>query len=125
MEVSLPIPEGSQIIEKYGDGRFQISGQYHDGSVFVMPEKTRKWQVSDFSELTEESFDSFVELAGEIEVLLVGCGGKVEFLSPAFRQRLRDKGLVIEAMATGAACRTYNVLLSEGRKVAAALIAIS
>jgi uncharacterized protein len=60
-----------------------------------------------------------------VEVLLLGTGTRHEFVPPSLRRRLRDAGIVIDTMDTGAACRTYNVLVAEDRRVAAALIALS
>ena len=62
--------------------------------------------------------------AGEVEILLLGCGPRMAPVPRPLRETLRAAGIVIEAMDTGAACRTYNVLMSEGRRVAAALIAV-
>jgi len=61
--------------------------------------------------------------AGNVDLLLLGCGARMAMVPAALRQQLRDAGVVIEAMDTGAACRTYNVLMADGRRVAAALIA--
>ncbi|WP_085902740.1 Mth938-like domain-containing protein [Kiloniella majae] len=124
MEVSLKIPEGKQVIEKYGNGRFMVSDHYHEGSILVLPDLTEAWSVQHFSEISLETLNPFVEKASEIEVLIIGCGAKGEFITPTFRNSLKEKGLIVDAMDTGAACRTYNVLLSEGRNVAAALIAV-
>ncbi|WP_417429213.1 Mth938-like domain-containing protein [Kiloniella sp.] len=124
MEISLKIPEGKQIIEKYGNGRFMVSDYYHEGSILVLPDLTESWAVETFSDVSLETLTPFVEKASVIEVLILGCGAKGEFITPTFRNSLKDKGLIVDAMDTGAACRTYNVLLSEGRNVAAALIAV-
>lgn len=124
MEISLKIPEGKQIIEKYGNGRFMVSDHYHEGSILVLPDLTESWAVQSFSDVSLETLTPFIEKASAIEVLILGCGAKGEFITPTFRNCLKDKGLIVDAMDTGAACRTYNVLLSEGRNVAAALIAV-
>ncbi|MFD2207489.1 Mth938-like domain-containing protein [Kiloniella antarctica] len=124
MEVTLQLNEGQQVVEKYGNGRFLISNHYHEGSVLIRSEETVSWDVNSFDNLTVESLQPFIVMADQIEVLLIGCGSKTEFIPPKLREELRNKGLVIDAMDTGAACRTYNVLLSENRTVAAALIAV-
>ena len=124
MEISLQIPDGQQVVEKYGNGRFMISDHYHESSVLIRPNLTQKWGVKEFSDVTLQSLQSFIDVADEIEVLIIGCGLRTEFIKPSFRNSLRNKGLIVDAMGTGAACRTYNVLLSEGRNVAAALIAV-
>lgn len=125
MEVRLDIPKGVQIIEKYGNRRFKVAGTYHEGSVLIFPEKTQSWPVTDVNSLDESAFAPFIEKAAQIDILLLGCGPSMRPVPPALRWALREKGLVIDLMDTGAACRTYNVLVSEGRKVAAALIAVA
>ncbi len=75
------------------------------------------------AEATLERFAPVVA-RGDVEILLLGCGRRMGILPPALRQGLRASGIVVDAMDTGAACRTYNVLLAEERRVAAALIGI-
>jgi uncharacterized protein len=117
-----PAPGGLQVIDGYGDGRFRISGVAHPGSVVVTPTLTFPWPVAAASEITS---DSLAMLEGiDVQVLLIGCGHSAALLPKALREALRAKGVVAEAMDTGAACRTYNVLLAEERRVAAALIAV-
>jgi len=124
VEVTLQLNDGQQVVEKYGNGRFLISDHYHDGSVLIKSDETVSWAINSFDALTVDSLQPFIDIADQIEVLLIGCGDKAQFIKPSFRDELRKKGLVIDAMDTGAACRTYNVLLSENRNVAAALIAV-
>ena len=76
-----------------------------------------------FDDLTLDSLAPVIE-DGNVQVLLLGCGPKLQMPPPDLRSALREKGIGIEPMDTGAACRTYNVLLAEGRAVAAALIAV-
>jgi uncharacterized protein len=115
---------GRQIIEGYGEGRFRVSGTVHRGSVLVYPDRTMAWNVSDMAELTRESLEPVGRAEPPVEVLLLGCGTSGLPVAAALRDALRADGVVIEAMATGAACRTFNVLMAEGRRVAAALIAV-
>jgi uncharacterized protein len=65
-----------------------------------------------------------LDAGAEVDLLLIGCGRRMALVPPALRQTVRDGGVVIDSMDTGAACRTYNVLLAEDRRVAAALIAV-
>ena len=83
------------------------------------------WGISSFADATLESLAAITEVAETVEVLLLGTGAQFEMLQPDLREALRSAGLAAEAMDTGAACRTYNVLLAEGRQVAAALIAVA
>ena len=126
MDLTPLIPEGRQIVESYGDGKFRVSGALYAQSILIFPERTVAWPVADIRTLTLESLAS-VAAAGEsgaISLLLIGCGARMALIPAALRAGLRAKGIVIEPMDTGAACRTYNVLAAEGRKVAAALVAV-
>jgi uncharacterized protein len=120
------VPQGRQIIESYGDGRFRVTGAVHQGSVLVFPDKTVAWPVGAIAGLTEESLAGIAAAgdAGTVELLLIGCGPRMVLIPQKLRAALRSHGVVIEPMDTGAAARTYNVLAAEGRKVAAALIAV-
>lgn len=113
-----------QVVEGYGPGRFRISGEVFEHSVLVFPERTIPWSVTSFAELTPESFTDLHAVAQDIEILLLGCGGRMALVPQSLRAPLRADGIVIEPMDTGAAARTFNLLLSEDRKVAAALIAL-
>ncbi|MFQ5776345.1 MAG: Mth938-like domain-containing protein [Kiloniellaceae bacterium] len=124
MDITPAIPAGRQVVESYGAGRFRVSGQVYEGSVVVFPERTAPWSVSRIEDLTLDSLQPLLEAAGDPEILLLGCGPRLSQVAPDLRQALRARGVVVEAMDTGAACRTYNVLMSEARRVAAALIAV-
>lgn len=125
MDVTPLIPEGRQIIQRYGADGFKVSGVVHHGATIVMPEGTRNWpSINTFEGLSVETFEPLISIANELDVVLLGTGGKGEFFPPKLRQSLKEKGLSIEVMDTGAACRTYNVLMAEGRRVAAALLPI-
>jgi uncharacterized protein len=115
---------GYQVIEGYGPGRFRITGDVFEQSVLVLPERTLPWSVNSFAELSPDSFDAVRAHAQDIEILLLGCGERMELVPQSLRKPLRADGVVIEPMDTGAAARTFNLLLSEDRKVAAALIAL-
>lgn len=126
MDVTPLIPQGRQIIQSYSQGAFKISGQVYDHPVIVLPTGTTVWDVPfAFPEITEQSFDVLAAQAGELDVVLFGTGGRGEFFPPALRDALKQKNLIIDVMETGAACRTYNVLMAEGRRVAAALLPLS
>lgn len=126
MDLTPLIPAGRQMVESYGDGRFRISGRVFDGSVIVFSDRTLAWPVRDAGAVTAEDLADVAAAgqAGAVDLLLIGCGPQMALLPGALRQTLRDSGVVTEVMDTGAACRTYNVLAAEGRRVAAALIAI-
>jgi len=121
MEVTPVIPAGRQVIEGYSASVFRVSGVFYAGSVLVFADRTEPWPVDALSEATLDRFAPIVA-RGDIEILLLGCGRRMGMVPPALRQGLRASGIVVDAMDTGAACRTYNVLLAEERRVAAALI---
>ena len=126
MDVTPLVPAGRQIIESYGDGRFRVGGALHAGSILVFAERTEAWPVTDLTQLTPASLEPLraAGAAGLVDVVLLGCGPRMGLVPEALRGLLRAAGIVLEPMDTGAACRTYNVLAAEGRRVAAALIAV-
>lgn len=113
---------GRAAIEAYGNGGFRFAGMSHRGSLLCLPSGIHGWQPGE--ELDSASLSRVLDEAEAIEVLIVGTGNDLELLDPDLKQSLRDAGIVSEPMATGAAVRTYNVLLAENRAVAAALIAV-
>ena len=119
---------GGRIIEAYGEGRFRIASQVFTGSILIGREEISPWSIDSLAGHSVETlFDSLTPLIAapsRAALLLIGCGEHGELLPTALRIRLRDLGIAAEAMDTGAACRTYNVLIAEDRSVAAALIAV-
>jgi uncharacterized protein len=122
MEISPVVPADRQLVQAYGPEWFKISGVVHRSAVLVFPDRTEAWAASHPDELSAESFEPLRAVADQVDILIVGLGPQFLMFPPALRQTLRDWGIVVEAMATPAACRTYNVLLAEDRKVAAALL---
>ncbi|MCA8928885.1 MAG: Mth938-like domain-containing protein [Alphaproteobacteria bacterium] len=124
-DISPIIPAGRQVIETYGAGGFRITGQRYEHAVIVRPTETVAWAVSDWESVTAASLAPLFDAgASEPLTLLLGTGATQFFPSRALKQEWRAQGMVVEAMSTGAACRTYNVLMAEGRKVAAALLPV-
>jgi uncharacterized protein len=126
MDLTPLIPQGKQIIEGYGDGGFRISGHRVEGSVIVFPDKVVAWSTSTIRDMSVGNLEpvSAAGRLGAVELLLIGTGTRMTQIDRTLRAALRADGVVIEVMDTGAACRTYNVLMAEGRRVAAALIAV-
>ena len=123
MDVTPLIKSDRQVIQSYSNGRFRVSGHVYESAIFVAPDRTYIWGFSgNIQNIDIEDFAPLFEDAAEIDVVLLGCGSEMEFITPSFKQKLKDKGLVIEVMDTGAACRTFNVLMAEGRRVVAALL---
>jgi uncharacterized protein len=124
MDVTPLVPQGRQIIESYGDGGFRVTGERYSGSILVLPERAAAWAPVSIDELDLESLEPVLSAEPPVEVLLIGCGSAMAFIDPDLRDAARARGLALEPMDTGAACRTYNVLTMEDRRVAAALIAV-
>ncbi len=122
MEVTPVVSSGRQLIQRYGGGTFVISGETYEGSVYITPAQTFRISLSAFCDITMTKVEERV--AQGTELLIIGSGARQEFLAPEIREALRKKGIAVECMDTGAACRTYNILLAEDRKVAALLIAV-
>ena len=121
MDVTPLIPADRQVIESYGRAGFHVSGVAHEGAILVFPDATEAWGASRIEAVTLESFAPVLARGG-VEILLVGCGRRAALLRKELRVALREAGIVVDVMDTGAACRTYNVLLAEDRRVAAALL---
>lgn len=115
---------GRYLIDAFGAGGFRFAEMSHRGSILATPAGIRKWPVETLAELTEDSLRAVLDEADAIDFLLVGTGKDIAFFPPALRELLKAAGITVEAMATGAAARTYNVLVAEDRRVAAALIAV-
>lgn len=125
MDVTPLVRADQQIIQSYSGGTFKVSGSAYSGAVFVLPEETTPWDFDgDPASLSEEDFDFLADKADDIDVILLGCGKATIFLSPNLKLALKTKGLNVDVMDSGAACRTYNVLMAEGRRVAAALLPV-
>jgi uncharacterized protein len=115
---------GRAPIDAYGNGGFRFADMSHRGSILCLPSGIHGWSVDDPAKLSVEDFSRIIAQAGDIEVLLVGIGDTMRVLPKELKQALRDAGIAADPMSTGAAVRTYNIMLSEARAVAAALIAV-
>jgi uncharacterized protein len=118
------IPAGKKIIESYGAGSFKISGEKFENNIIIFPDSVHKFNPEAIENTKYEDIYEIEKQSDSIEVLLVGCGKTTEFFSNEIEAKLKSKNISIDYMDTGAACRTYNVLLSEERKVAVVLIAV-
>ncbi len=111
-------------IDAYGDGGFRFSGMSHRGSLLCLPDGIWAWPVSSIRELTADLFEPVFARADKIDFFLIG-GGRDPFVLPkALRARFSEVSLNVDAMPTSAAVRTWNILLAEGRRVGAGLIAV-
>ena len=124
MELTPLVPTGRQVIERYGQSGFRVAGVIYRGPVLVFPDRTLSWSAAGLSDVTGESLAPVIEHGG-VKILLLGLGRVMRAIPPTLRAPLHAAGIVIEPMDTGAACRTYNVLVAEDRHVAAALLPLS
>lgn len=115
---------GRAPVDAYGNGGFRFADMSHRGSILCLPSGIHGWEPKDQMKLGDEDFERVFQQADGIEILLVGTGKELRPLPPALRQAFRDAGISADPMSTGAAVRTYNVLLAEDRAVAAALVAV-
>ncbi|MGI9382723.1 MAG: Mth938-like domain-containing protein [Methyloligellaceae bacterium] len=115
---------GQAPIDAYGNGGFRFAQMSHRGSLLLLPSGIYAWPVHQFDDLVGVDFERVFGEAAAIDFLLLGTGEKQQFPPAAIREAFATAGLGLEVMDTGAACRTYNVLLGEQRAVAAALIAV-
>lgn len=102
-------------IDGYGAGFFRIGGKVYEGAVLVLPNSVAPWDGYE---------DGAVLLALKVDVLFIGTGAETTHIPKALRESLENAGIGVEPMASPAACRTYNVLLAEGRRVAVALLPV-
>lgn len=112
-------------IDAYGGGGFRVAGRRVEGSILILDDLLHPWPVTAFAGLGPDDIAPVLAAgAGRVEFLLLGVGPKVAPPPPALRQALQAAGMGLEVMDTATAARVYNVLVSEGRRLAAALIAI-
>jgi uncharacterized protein len=117
MRLNEIIFDNAKPVDGYGPGFFRIGGQVYQGAIAVFASGVVPWGGYDDTTL-------LLDAADKIDVLFVGTGAEVAHVPDAFRSGLETAGIGVEAMASPAACRTYNVLLSEGRRVALALFPV-
>ena len=106
-------------IDGYGRGGFRIGGYAHAGGLLILPARVTQWSPAET--LTADCFAEVIAGAEHIDLVLIGMGAEIAPLPAAARAALEAVDAAPEIMATPAACRTYNVLIAEGRRVAAAL----
>jgi len=115
---------GRAPIDAYGNGGFRFADMSHRGALLCLPSGVYGWEPADPERLVVEDFQRILAEAADIEILLVGMGRELRRLPEPLRAALREERISADPMSTGAAVRTYNVLLAEDRAVAAALIAV-
>jgi uncharacterized protein len=118
MELTPNAPAGRQLIERYSAEGFRVSGIVYAGPVLVFADQTIRWEAA------APTIEGLAPIMahGAVELVLIGLGRRGAPAPRALRVALKARGIAVETMDTGAACRTYNVLLAEDRLVAAALL---
>jgi uncharacterized protein len=111
-------------IEAYGHGGFRFADMSHRGSLLCLPNAIWAWPVTDPKQIDRTSLARVFEHANEIDTLLIGTGSEVWIAPAPLRNALRQMHVTLDTMQTGPAIRTYNVMMGERRRVAAALIAV-
>ena len=117
MRLNEVVHTGGLAVDGYGPGFFRVGGEPREGAVLVLPSGVRPWGGPD-------DLGPILAVAGDVDVLLMGTGAEIAHAPPAMRERLEAAGIGLEVMASPAACRSYNVLLGEGRRVAVALLPV-
>ncbi|MFA5083005.1 MAG: Mth938-like domain-containing protein [Hydrogenophilaceae bacterium] len=120
MKLHLANPTGINVITAYGDGFVEVNRERRTRSLILLPDNLADWPVPDFDALSREHLAMLVEFRPAL--ILLGSGRRHRFPHPDLYRDLIAAGIGLEHMDTGAACRTYNILATEGRQVAAALI---
>jgi uncharacterized protein len=121
MKLHLTQAENSNLITGYGAGFIDVNKVRYESHLVIMPDQLiQSWSATDFESLTTTQFAELLIL--NPEVVLLGTGETHHFIHPKLIAELTEKGISVECMTTHAACRTYNILMSEGRNVAAALL---
>lgn len=115
---------GVNIIQGYGAGRFRIGQQVHEYSLLVSAEHVSRWNIADIASITLESLDAFLNHTPPLEIILFGTGQGITPIPQSIRDALKQKKIGVDVMNTGAACRTYHVLLAEKRRVGVALLVL-
>jgi uncharacterized protein len=111
------------VIDTHGDGGFRFAGMSHRGSLLCLPDGVWAWPVATPAELTDEAFIAVFARAGELDFFVLGTGSGSWLVPQPLRARFREAHISLDAMTTGAAVRTYNVMVMESRRVGAGLIA--
>lgn len=115
---------GRHLIDAVGNGGFRFADMSHRGSILILPSGVHAWKISAWDQVNAQVFSDLFDEASEIDFVLIGAGEMPRALAENLRWRFKELKLNCDVMTTVAAARTYNVLVGENRRVAAALIAV-
>jgi len=124
MDITPRVTEGRVTIDSYGDWQFRAQGTQIKGNALVFPTSLVPWDLESGGQISIKTLQPFLDIADDLDIVLVGCGEQMQFLSQEIRHAFAARGVGIDPMDTGAACRTFNILAIEERRVAAALVAV-
>jgi len=128
LDVTPLVPAGRKVIQAYGNGRFRVAGDVFETSILIWPDLCLAWDARTVADMDADALHLAVAGADApeptAEILVIGCGAVFVAPPKGLRQDLRARGIAVEWMDTGAACRTFNVLLGEERRAAAAILAV-
>lgn len=112
-------------IDAFGDGGFRVADERYEGNLLILGADLRPWRVADDAKaLAVADFDAFLKAGAAVDVVVLGVGARLAHPPAAVRQAFREARIGLEVLDTATACRTYNLLAGEGRRIGAALIAI-
>lgn len=117
MQLNEVVFSDAQPVDGYGEGFFRIGGVVYNGSIITSGAGTKLWSGY-------QGRADLLEFAGKIDVLFIGTGAEISQIPSELREQLEAVGIGVEIMNSPAACRTYNVLLSEGRRIALAALSV-
>ena len=120
MKLHASAPSGAQMVTAYGEDYVTVNGVRYEESIVVLPGRVQPWAARSFESLTETDFAALLQ--EDAEILILGTGATQRFPHPRLTAPLARAGIGLEVMSLQAACRTYNILVAEERKVAAALL---
>ena len=120
MKLHASAPSALNTFTAYGEGYVMVNDQRHEANLIVLPGQLLAWNVKTFADLVEDDFKVFLDM--KLEILLLGTGPRQRFPHPRLTRALAATRVGVEAMDLQAACRTYNILMAEERRVAAALL---
>lgn len=125
MDITPRLAPGTPVVQGYGGGGFRVAGARHEGAILIVGERVTAWLAAALPDGVSPSLDAVFSASPPVELVLFGCGARSEPLPRQLRAELARRGAAAESMATGAACRTFNVLAAEGRRIAAALLPVA
>lgn len=124
MDITPHIRESRVIIDGYGDGGFRVNGERRDGALIVLEDHAVSIPATDLNSLTSAMLQPLYDAADELDVVIFGMGERMDFIPPEIQKTLTTLNVGSDPMDTGAACRCFNVLVTEDRRAAAVLLPV-